>query len=269
MSLKDQILVHEKDVYVLTDKGQKELGGSETSLSPRTLELLVSVDGKATVAQIGARLRPHQAGSIVLEFKKLILDGLVELGSSKKSSSTDYADFYIDAPPPAFSTKALAAAEMDASNGLASLQKHGYFVRIARRAAAARKPGAGKKLSVVVIEDDLHLAKFLKQYLVLEGLDARIASNRAEVIAEFQRPPLPDLVLLDVVLPDADGFDILIRMRQHPVLKSVPVMMLTAKATREAVLKGLAGGADGYITKPFEADGLIKAIKSVLGLAPH
>ncbi len=208
MSLKDQILVHEKDVYVLTDKGQKELGGSETSLSPRTLELLVSVDGKATVAQIGARLRPHQAGSIVLEFKKLILDGLVELGSSKKSSSTDYADFYIDAPPPAFSTKALAAAEMD-------------------------------------------------------------ASNRAEVIAEFQRPPLPDLVLLDVVLPDADGFDILIRMRQHPVLKSVPVMMLTAKATREAVLKGLAGGADGYITKPFEADGLIKAIKSVLGLAPH
>lgn len=266
MSLKDQILLHEKDVYVLTDKGQKELGGSETSLSPRTLELLVSVDGKATVAQIGARLRPLPTEGIFSEFKKLITDGLIELGSSKKSGSADFADFYLDAAPSVPSTQALAAAEMDASGGVATLQKHGYFVRIARRASAARRPGAGEKLSVLVIEDDPYLAKFLKQYLVLEGLDARIAANRAEVIAELRRPPLPGLVLLDVVLPDADGFDILLKIRQHPVLKSVPVVMLTAKATREAVLRGLACGADGYITKPFEADALVKAVKVVLGL---
>jgi DNA-binding response OmpR family regulator len=67
------------------------------------------------------------------------------------------------------------------------------------------------------------------------------------------------------VLPDADGFDILLKMRQHPVLKKVPVIMLTAKATRESVLKGLAGGADGYITKPFEADALITAVNAVMG----
>lgn len=267
MSLKDQILVHEKDVYVLTDKGQKELSGAETSLSPRVLELLVSVDGKATVEQIGARLRSLPADGVIPAFENLIRDGWVELGSMKKTGSVDFADFYIDAAPPAFSAQALAEADQGASSGVASLQKHGYFVRIARRAAAARKLVAGEKLSVVVIEDDPYLAKFLKQYLTLEGLDARIAANRAEVVAEFRRPPLPSLVLLDVVLPDADGFDILLKMRQHPVLKSVPVVMLTAKATREAVLKGLAGGADGYVTKPFEAEVLIKAVKAVLGLA--
>ena len=70
----------------------------------------------------------------------------------------------------------------------------------------------------------------------------------------------------DVVLPDADGFDILCRMRRHPVLKSVPVVMLTAKATRDAVLRGLASGANGYITKPFEADVMLKAVRTILGL---
>jgi two-component system OmpR family response regulator len=74
-------------------------------------------------------------------------------------------------------------------------------------------------------------------------------------------------VLLDVLLPDVDGFEVLLKIRQHPSLRTMPVVMLTAKATRDAVLRGLAGGADGYITKPFEIEALIKAVKVVLGLS--
>jgi two-component system OmpR family response regulator len=73
-------------------------------------------------------------------------------------------------------------------------------------------------------------------------------------------------VLLDVRLPDANGFDILLRMKQHPALKSIPVIMLTGEATRESVMRGLAGGADGYVTKPFELAILLNAVRSVLGL---
>ena len=112
------------------------------------------------------------------------------------------------------------------------------------------------------------LAKFIQSYLSLEGFQVRLAGNRAEVIAEFRKSPVPDLILLDVMLPDTDGFDILLRLRQHPALKNVSVIMLTGKATREAVIKGLAGGADGYITKPFEADALMLAVRTVIGL-PH
>jgi DNA-binding response OmpR family regulator len=68
------------------------------------------------------------------------------------------------------------------------------------------------------------------------------------------------------MLPDIDGFDILLKMRQHAALKTVPVIMVTSKATREAVLTGLARGADGYITKPVEPDTLMKAIRAVLGV---
>jgi two-component system OmpR family response regulator len=115
------------------------------------------------------------------------------------------------------------------------------------------------------VDDDEHLAKFLHHYLTFEGFDVRVAGSRAEVVAEFRKPPIPDLVLLDVMLPDADGFDILLRIRSHPQLKDVPVIMLTAKATREAVLKGLASGADGYITKPVETESLLQAVRTVLG----
>ena len=92
--------------------------------------------------------------------------------------------------------------------------------------------------------------------------------KRDDIQIALRLVPMPDLILLDVHLPDADGFDILARMRQHPVLKSMPVIMLTGETTREAVLKGLKGGADGYVTKPFEADVLVAAVKAVLGLTP-
>jgi len=103
--------------------------------------------------------------------------------------------------------------------------------------------------------------------LASEGFKVHVAKDRAEIVAELRRPPRPDLVLLDVSLPDVDGFEVLLKIRAHPVLKILPVVMLTAKATREAVLSGLAGGADGYITKPFEIDVLLKAVKVVLGLS--
>ena len=67
------------------------------------------------------------------------------------------------------------------------------------------------------------------------------------------------------MLPDIDGFEVLGRIRSHPSLKALPVVMLTAKATRESVLKGLHLGADGYVTKPFEIEVLMDAVRTVLG----
>jgi DNA-binding response OmpR family regulator len=93
-----------------------------------------------------------------------------------------------------------------------------------------------------------------------------MAANREGITAALRLAPKPDVVLLDVTLPDIDGFEVLLRMKQHPVMKTIPVIMMTAKATREAVLKGLACGADGYITKPFDVDVISNAVKSVLGL---
>jgi len=68
------------------------------------------------------------------------------------------------------------------------------------------------------------------------------------------------------VLPDADGLQVLGRIRMHPSLAELPVIMMTGKVEPEDVLAGLAAGADGYVTKPFKLSALVNAVSVVLGI---
>jgi CheY-like chemotaxis protein len=165
---------------------------------------------------------------------------------------------------PAGFFSSLTEATPEAEGGTSILKQQGYYVRIARNVDRGAKEGW--KPTILVVDDDTDLQKLVRTYFKMEGFDSRAAHNRDEIMAALRAAPPPDLILLDVQMPDANGFDLLARMRQHPVLKNLPVVMLTAEATRESVLRGLQGGADGYITKPFEPDVLVTAVKAVLGL---
>jgi DNA-binding response OmpR family regulator len=103
--------------------------------------------------------------------------------------------------------------------------------------------------------------------LAKSGFLTRFARNRGEINAEFNKPPLPDLVLLDVSLPDADGFQILERIRSNQKILKIPVIMMTGKSEVTDVARGLSLGADGYVTKPFKISGLVSAVNTVLGIA--
>jgi two-component system, OmpR family, response regulator len=238
------------EIFVLTAQGSAELRGAGTSLSPAELEILVLVDGRSSAAQVmrGAHgLSPEAAREAL---RKLLHSHCVEPAAKVHSDGIDAAGL--------FTPDAAHAA-------LGSLQSSGYYVRIARRPHHAEHHAEEAKPPVLVIDDDPALGKMLRTYLTLEGYAPRIAANRAQIVDAFRHPPRPELVLLDVTLPDTDGFEVLATIRRHPALKTVPVIMLTAKSTREAVLKGIEGGADGYVTKPFEIEVLMKAVRSVLG----
>ena len=243
--------------YALTDKGKKELRGNATTLSPTQIELLVRIDSALTFAQIKAGMPAISIEAFTSTFKELLGQRLLSVAEVDPFA----AQFQVH-----MDKLALSGAEAEADSGALSLRRSGYYVGIARKCGPARTLAPGEVLTAIVVDDEPMLAKFIQSYLSFEGFNVRLAGNRAEVIAEFRKLPVPDLILLDVMLPDADGFDILLRLRQHPALKNVPVIMLTGKATREAVIKGLAGGADGYITKPFEADALMRAVRTVIGL---
>ncbi len=245
------------DIFELTLQGKNELRGSGTTLLPTEIELLVRVDGTQTLAQIQASMPTISVETFTSTFKSLL---------EKRLLSVAQADPFTEQFQIQINKLALSRAEAEADSGAVSLKKSGYYVSIARPHGPARALAPGEVLSAIVVEDEPMLAKFIQSYLSFEGFQVRLAGNRAEVIAEFRKLPVPDLILLDVMLPDADGFDILLKLRQHRPLKNVPVIMLTGKATREAVIKGLAGGADGYITKPFEADALMRAVRTVVGL---
>ena len=74
-------------------------------------------------------------------------------------------------------------------------------------------------------------------------------------------------MLLGAALPDVDGLKVLAKMRSHPVLKDVPVIVLAPDAARDRLLKALHSDAQGYFTEPFEVDNLLLAVKTVLGLS--
>jgi len=244
-------------IYRLTPRGEAELHNSITTLSSDEIELLIRIDGVLSVAQIKAGVPEISSEAFTAIFNRLLDQRFLMIAEADPFA--EQLQFQVN-------NMALTQAGDEAEAGALSLMKTGYYVSIARKRAIARALQPGEAFCALVVEDAPLLAKFVKSYLSLQGFKVRLASNRAEVVAELRKSPVPDLILLDVMLPDADGFDILLRLRQHPALKDVPVIMLTGMATREAVIKGLASGADGYITKPFEAEALMRAMKTVLGI---
>lgn len=169
------------------------------------------------------------------------------------------------APPP--TPEKVASAKKEANSGTPQLAKTGFYVAMARHASGGRvAPKTGDRHTVMVVEDDNDLLKLVGEVLAKAGFLTRFARNRAEINAEFNRPPLPDILLLDVALPDADGFQILERIRHNEKLSKLPVIMMTGKSEVTDVARGLSLGADGYVTKPFRISGLVSAVNTVLGI---
>lgn len=263
----DSFEVGPKDVFVLTGRGNRELRATGTNLPAAELELLVLIDGRATVAQIERSAQGQSPAQVRAALGKFYRNGLIDSASRMKSDSIDAGDFFSLTMPLKIPRGATAERQQEATEGVSSLQDKGYFVSIARRTAGGHPLPEKRKPTMLLIDDDHTLVKLLHMVFKLEGFELRTASNRAEIGEAFAHAPPPDLALLDVMLPDIDGFEVLGRIRSHPTLKALPVIMLTAKATRESVLKGLHLGADGYVTKPFEIEVLMDAVRTVLGPA--
>src|SRR5207244_7929772 len=108
-----------------------------------------------------------------------------------------------------------AADDGEADETLQLLRKQGYVARIAKNAAEEKKLEKGQKIHVLVIEDDEQLGKLLRVFLQMHDYLPRMAANKDQIVAALRIPPKPDVVLLDAVLPDIDGFEVLTRLKQH------------------------------------------------------
>ena len=124
------------------------------------------------------------------------------------------------------------------------------------------EPTRSKPL-VLTVDDEEHITELIAMALGFNGFEVvRAASGRAALAAvEAERP---DLILLDVMLPDLDGFEVARRLRQGSRGTSVPIIFLTAKDTTTDKVEGLRLGVDDYVTKPFSIEELIERVKAVL-----
>lgn len=122
---------------------------------------------------------------------------------------------------------------------------------------------------ILVVEDDSHLAKLIHFCLVRDGFEMRHAADGELALQEFERPELPDLVVMDVMMPYRNGYELLANLRKRPSWDHVPVIMLTSRGREEDVVQGLDLGASDYLTKPFRPAELIARIRKLLRPAPR
>lgn len=117
---------------------------------------------------------------------------------------------------------------------------------------------------IVLAEDEPQIARLIEFKLKKEGYQVTWKENGEEALKAIKADK-PDLILLDVMMPVMDGYEVLRRLKEDENLKSIPVVMLTARAQERDVVKGIDLGAEDYITKPFHPAELLARVKRILG----
>jgi two-component system phosphate regulon response regulator PhoB len=120
-----------------------------------------------------------------------------------------------------------------------------------------------KTKKILVVDDEPDVTDLLKYTLKSKGFDVEAINNPMSSVG-FARTFLPDLIILDVMMPELNGIQICRMLRADPTLKKVPVIFLTAKAEENDRIQGLESGADDYVSKPFSTKELVLRVQSIL-----
>lgn len=120
-----------------------------------------------------------------------------------------------------------------------------------------------EKERILIIEDDKHISKLIKYNLEKTGYDCTMAVTGEEAFQILDKEQV-DLIILDIMLPKMDGFEVCKNIKQDSKLKTIPIVMLTAKGEEVDRIVGLELGADDYIVKPFSPRELILRVKAIL-----
>lgn len=117
-----------------------------------------------------------------------------------------------------------------------------------------------KKTTILTADDDPQLLRLIARNLELEGYEVLVASDGKQALEQIEQK-VPDLVLLDVMMPRMDGFTVCQRVREF---SAVPIILVTARGQDQDKVRGLDLGADDYLTKPFSVDELLARVRAVL-----
>lgn len=117
---------------------------------------------------------------------------------------------------------------------------------------------------VLIVDDEPNIVMSLEFLMKKAGFEVAVATDGEEALAQVAKLS-PDLVLLDVMMPKKSGYEVCEALRADPARAGMKVVMLTAKGRETEVAKGMALGADAYVTKPFSTKDLVAQVASLLG----
>lgn len=119
---------------------------------------------------------------------------------------------------------------------------------------------------VLVVDDEPNIVLSLEFLMRRAGFDVQVARSGGEALKALEGDP-PDLMLLDVMMPEFDGYEVCERIRARPEWRGTKIIMLTARGREAERERGLALGADAYVTKPFSTRELVEQVKRMLEVA--
>ena len=121
-----------------------------------------------------------------------------------------------------------------------------------------------EKARILVVDDDPAVQKLIIALLNRAAMEALSALDATEAAQILRKPPLPDAIVLDLMMPGISGMEFLRQMRQKSVFDDIPVVILSAIVDPEQIREGLNSGADRYLTKPYLASNLVATLQDVL-----
>lgn len=253
--------------YRRTSSGDEALRSTDTAIPVDYRRILCIIDGNTHPNVVRGRLRQYSDALIADWLAELEEIGFIESTGAADAIGAEFKPLLSDGQ----SIPALDAlpAEQRRIGGEATyvgtaLRDKGAYLATARlqnREPLAKDPS---DIVILLVEDDPDQAALGDLRVSMAGYRVRLARNCREMVNDLETQPLADLVLLDVNLPDGNGFGMLACMRTDPRLSLLPVVMLTASTGAEDIRRGLDLGADGYITKPYSKDLLAATIRQVL-----
>jgi DNA-binding response OmpR family regulator len=123
---------------------------------------------------------------------------------------------------------------------------------------------AAQKTRILVIDDDPEIQQLVRILLTRIGAETIIVDSAAAAAQALREPPLPDLMVLDLMLPEVSGLDFLRQMRGRDHFEQVPVLVLSALIDSDTIREALDAGADRYLTKPYIANNLVPIVQDML-----
>jgi CheY-like chemotaxis protein len=226
-------------MWLVTAAGRKAWKTQDIAIPDQYRSLLRSIDTEGETRAIQELLGQYP--------EKLVHDWLHELQELGFLES--------QAASPQTSKAAAEAAAVLADTG----------AYLADRTGKPRNRKAAAETTILIVEDDPDQLALADLRVSTAGYKVRAVGSVSELTRVLAQDELPDLLLLDVMLPDGNGFDVLSELRRNPRLASLPIILLTVISETDYVAHGLALGADGYITKPYSKNILIGVIKGALG----
>lgn len=250
-------------IYRMSTSGRRAWEKEDLTVPAAFRRILGMLDTETHIDVMRGYLRRYPDQLILEWLAELEELGLVESRPDKAAHDLDFTGSF-KIPKLIAEDQVQLAKESQAADGV--LARKGVYLAAARLQNRRASEKAPAETIVLIVEDDPDQLALAQLRVRMAGFAARTADSAAALRDVLARHEAPDVVLLDILLPDGDGFDILAGIRAHPKLSLLPVVMLTVKDDPTDIARGLALGADGYVVKPYSKKLLEDVLSQVLGL---